>query len=367
MIKLSPQKSKLVTTTILACFILSAFFLSGFTISTFDDRTDQLLPPNQGPGNVRNLSDAVNLPPLESEAIPPARPNLDGGQGEVGQAEAGSAPPGGGAAATGAVNVIRNGGFEDQANSFGGGVAADWVPYSNGRAWFGWYDEQWLEAVRTGEHAQLMEIFQVEADVLDRVIAIYQTVNVVPNANYDLTIYAMMRTQAQEADRDASEFAMEWGIDPRGEGNHDNVEVWNPMPLTEQSRLGSTGEYPDDKPLFYETITGTVFTGDSNRISLFIRGVKKFPNGTEVNFDVDDVSLVGPSSAGGSPPPIELGQVTSQPAGTTATAPAATIPASGGILPDPMSIGALLMSGLVLIALGGGAIAGLLRHNRRSI
>ena len=362
MIKLSPQKSKLVTTTILAGFILSAFFLSGFTISTFDDRTDQLLPPNQGPiGNVRNLSDAVSLPPLESEAQPPARPNFDGGEGEVGQAGASGGPSAGGAAAAGAVDVIRNGGFEDQAGSFGGGVATDWVPYSNGQAWFGWYDEQWLEAVRTGEHAQLMEIFQVDADVLERVIAIYQTVDVVPNANYNLTIYALMRTQAGAAARDASEFAMEWGIDPRGEGNHDNVEVWNFMPLTEQFRLGSTGEYPDDVPLFYETITGTVFTGDSNRISLFIRGVKKFPNGTEVNFDVDDVSLVGPSPAGGSPPP-ELGQVTSQAAGT---ASAVTIPAAGGILLGQVSIGALLMSGLVLIALGSGAIAGLFRSNER--
>ena len=143
-----------------------------------------------------------------------------------------------------------------------------------------------------------MEIFQVEPNVLDRVIAIHQTVNVVPNVAYSLTINAILRSQTQAADRNKNEFEMHWGVDYAGEGNYENVEVWNRMLLTEQFRLGSTGEYPEDIPLFYETITGTIRTTNTNQITLFIRGLKKFPTGTEVNFDVDDVSLVvrlGPS------------------------------------------------------------------------
>src|SRR5688572_5224673 len=145
--KLSPQRRKVLVTVLLTFLILSAFVISGFTVATFDKTVNRDLPPNQGGG----------------------------------------------------VNVIRNGGFEER-NPTDNGIALNWERFSNGQAWASWYDETWVEAVRTGEHAQLMEIFQVEPNVLDRVIAIHQTVNVVPNVAYSLTINAIMRSQAQAAD-----------------------------------------------------------------------------------------------------------------------------------------------------------------------
>jgi len=41
-----------------------------------------------------------------------------------------------------------------------------------------------------------MEILRSEDNVPDRVIAIHQTTTVVPNANYVLTIHALMRSDA---------------------------------------------------------------------------------------------------------------------------------------------------------------------------
>lgn len=306
--KLSPQRSKVLVTIFLTFLILSAFIISGFTVATFDKSINQELPPNQGGG----------------------------------------------------ANLIRNGGFEER-NPADNGIALYWERFSNGQAWAGWYDETWEEAVRTGEHAQLMEIFQVEANVLDRVIAIHQTVNVVPNTTYSLTINAIMRSQAPAIDRNNNEFEMHWGVDFSGQGDYNNVTTWNLMPLEEQFRLGSTGEYPEDIPLFYETVTGTIRTTDTNRITLFIRGLKKFSTGTEVNFDVDDVSLVGPA---GAPQPLvpTTGEVNNP---SASNQPTGNLPASGAILPKNVSSGAVAIAGLVLIALGASAAAGLFNRRER--
>lgn len=299
------QRNRILATALLTFLILSAFLISGFTVATFDKTIERELPPNQ----------------------------------------------------SGGVNVIKNPSFEERDPNGNNGVALNWLPYSNGQAHSAWYDETWVEAVRTGKHAQLMEIFEVEANVLDRVIAIHQTVDVNPNSTYNLTLNAIMRTQTQEQDRNKNEVEMHWGIDFSGQGNYDNVQTWNLMPLTEQFRLGSTGEYPEDKPLFYQTITGTVQTGSNNRITLFIRGLKKFPTGSEVNFDVDDVSLVG---AGAAPQPLvpATGQV--NPA--VPNQQSSNLPTSGTILPRNVSGGALAVSGLVLIALGASAIMGVFKR-----
>lgn len=303
--KPSSKTSKLVVTLLLPFFILSAFVVSGF-----------------GGGE-----------------------EGDGGNG--------------GAQAAAEVDVIRNGGFEERDSDSLNGVALEWEPFTNGQAFFGFYDDTWPEAIRSGEHAQLMEIFEVEANVLDRIIAIHQTVDVAPNADYALTIHAILRTQAPAIDRNKSEFEMHWGVDFLGEGNIENVEKWNLMPLTEQFRLGSSGKYPEDIPLFYETITGTVHTGDSNRITLFIRGLKKFPTGTEVNFDIDDVSLIGPSPAAPQDPSSP-----EAPATTPGEQGESNLPPTGASLPKNVSAGSLVLGGLIVVLLSAGAAAGLLKERK---
>jgi hypothetical protein len=266
------------------------------------------------------------------------------------------------------VNVIRNGDFEENPTS---DVAKYWQPYSNGEAHFGWYLEQWPEAVHSGDSAQLMEIFELETFKPNRVIAIYQTVDVVPNSAYSLTIHALMRTDAPEADRNQGEYSMAWGIDYSGEGKYYKVGDWVTMPLEEQLRLGSGGPPNDNAGLFYELITGTVLTHDSSELTLFIRGVKVEPTGTEVNFNVDDVSLIGPYPP---PPPPPQPAVVEQPAPlvpvTGLFAPPeqeANLPHAGGVLPRQISTGVILLGGLVLLAGGAGAVRELLKRRKKRL
>jgi hypothetical protein len=305
MVNSTSKTRKIMVTLLLSLFILAAFIISGFTIAGIEQQNPAKLLP-------------------------------------LGQEQ---------------VNVITNGGFELPFEDREG-VAPFWEPYSNGQAQFGWYEETWPEAVYEGERAQLMEIFLVEPNVQSRVIAIHQTVDVRPNSIYDLEFFAMMRSQVQPGDRNRGEFEMHWGIDYSGEANYDNVEEWVFIPLEEQFRLGSTGEYPDDVPLFYEVVTGTVETEDSSRITLFIRGLKKFSTGAEVNFDVDEVSLIGP-------PPGPVVIITPVPTVTVPSTPQPAIPDTGAVVPQNFSRGALIFGGLVLVVLGGAAVAGLLMKRQQ--
>ena len=329
----SPKSRKLLVTIVLALFILSAFVISGFTIAGVDHQ-DYRLPLNEGPVSPQAGGEGDDQEPTGGGAQEPAEP----------------------------VNVIKNGNFEEPFEQFES-VAPEWETYSNGQAHFGWYEETWPEAVRTGERAQLMEIFEVEPNVQSRVIAIHQTVDVAPDSTYDLEFYAIMRSQVQPADRNKNEFELNWGVDFSGEGDYENVEEWVFIPLEEQFRLGSTGEYPDDIPLFYEIVTGTIQTEDSSKITLFIRGIKKFSTGAEVNFDVDDVSLIGPP-----PGPVviitpEVPQASEESA--TPTEDEAAIPDTGVVLPENVSGGALALGGFVLVALGVGAVTGVLQNRKK--
>jgi hypothetical protein len=226
-------------------------------------------------------------------------------------------------------NVIKNGDFEQNPTS---SVATHWQPYSNGQAHFGWYDEKWAEAIHSGQHSQLLEIFQVEGPVPDRVIGIYQTVQVVPNTVYNLTFFAMLRTDAPIELRNQDQYGMDWGIDYTGQGKYHLVQQWQPMTMTEQLRIGSNTVSNDEpKRLFFEQFTGTIFTGNNRQLTLFIRGVKREPTGTEVNFNIDDVALLGPYPLPPTATPTPTGTPTfpftptPSPTGTSTPTPSATL------------------------------------------
>lgn len=303
-------------------------------------------------------------------------------------------------------NVIRNGDFEHNPTS---SVGTYWQPYNNGQAHFGWYDEQWAEAVHSGKHSQLLEIFQVEGPVPDRVIGIYQTVNVEPNALYNLTFFAMMRTDAPIELRNQDQYGMDWGIDYTGQGKYHFVQQWQPITLTEQLRIGSNTVSVDEPPrLVFEQVTGTVLTGNSRQLTLFIRGVKREPTGTEVNFNIDDVTLLGPyplpptptASPTGTPTIPRTATPTTTPTRTqtpipvftptTAPTPTPTLfmlpdiaplpvtgeqamppaepeplPAAGGILTQHLSPSVLVFSGLTLVILTTYAVYSLVAKQKK--
>ncbi len=286
------------------------------------------------------------------------------------------------------TNVIKNGDFEDNPRN---NVATGWQTYDNGGAHFGWYGEQWPEAVNSGQYSQLMEIFRVESFRPNRVIAIYQTVDVEPNMYYMLTIHALMRSDAPAPLRNKGEYAMAWGIDPQGRGKYHYVTDWTPMTMVEQLRLGSNGPSEDSAHLYYQLFTATISTANINKLTLFIRGEKIQPTGTELNFNVDDVSLIGPytlptptplpsptatrrryptvtRTPTTTPNPAELpenGQEKTLPVTPVSVPPADQngLPSAGEVLPPTLSPGALALAGLVLTTLAVGA-ARTLRRNR---
>lgn len=299
------------------------------------------------------------------------------------------------AAAQALSNAIRNGDFESNPTS---SVATYWQPYHNGQAHFGWYDEMWAEAVHAGQHSQLLEIFQVEGPIPDRVIGIYQTVDVVPNTLYNLTFFAMMRTDAPIELRNKGQYGMDWGIDYTGQGKYHFVQQWQPITLTEQLRIGSNTVSVDEPArLFFEPITGTILTGNSRKLTLFIRGVKREPTGTEVNFNIDDVTLLGPYPLPPTPTPTPTGTPTIPRTSTPTTTPTRTqtptstsaplptptptlfmlaelpplpitgdqaappaepepLPAAGGVLTQNLPLGVLVLGGLTLLVLGAYAV-----------
>lgn len=257
-------------------------------------------------------------------------------------------------------NVIENGDFE---NFPFDGVAPPWEPFNTGGAFYGYYKEEWEQAVRTGQRSQLLEINDTFRNVPPEfVIAIHQTLNVQPNAEYRLTIHAQLRSEAPIEDRNQGDYEVSWGIDYRGNGNYFNVLEWHEMEVTEQLRIGPNANHiildQEDLPLFFERFSETVHTRDSRRITLFIRGLKIYPTGTEINLNIDDVSLIGPYF-----PPAPAVQPASSTEGSADASPAIVddgLPNAGGTLPTNLSRAVLLLSAFVLVVLSTKALSNVL-------
>ncbi len=189
-------------------------------------------------------------------------------------------------AIAGSENVIYNGDFEAEWPEWQG-VAPGWHSFDNGEAHFSWYNDKWYKVVYQGEQAQLIEIVNDGGKVY-RAGGIYQSVNVVPWAEYELTIHALLRSD--EGNEEDSEFgyAMEYGIDYYGGDNWEFVHEWTPMPLPEYPR-----QDPKDEHTYEYSVFTTRIIPVSDKLTLFIRGNKKWPNYSEGNFDIDAVSLRG--------------------------------------------------------------------------
>lgn len=233
-------------------------------------------------------------------------------------------------------NVIVNGDFEDWWRGDVDGVAPHWEGYHNGVGHAALYKEEWEEAVFEGRQSQLLEIGLLAPGERHAVIAIHQTVEVVPNSTYSLSLFAQMRSEANFDLFNTGEYHMDWGIDYSGQGDYEAVVDWFPMNLTEQPRRGSNNPIPgtfanyEESKLDFEGIRGLVSTGSRKFITLFIRGVKKNATGIELNFNVDKVELFGPSPfylrAPAPPTPVPPPGATVEPSQQ---------PAPGGVEPTP--------------------------------
>ena len=251
----------------------------------------------------------------------------------------------------GAVNLIVNGSFEDGFVEYEG-VGVGWGRFQNGNVYAGWYDDTWHKVVCDGEHAQLLEL--TDAREPDRYVGIFQTVSVVPNTEYVLTLRGLVRSDSGSPEKSDYGFRMQYGIDYTGgvDWQSSNIE-WIELMWDEQPRQDPTGENQYRMETHAATIKAT-----SNELTLFIRGWKKWPDAVEGNYDVDCVSLVG---AQGAQTPTPTSAPTTQPPTPTAT-PESVIPETGNefsFIENPVMV---VASAALLLVLAGGALWGL---NRR--
>jgi hypothetical protein len=197
------------------------------------------------------------------------------------------------------VNVIKNGGFEEGFLE-GQGVGVDWGRFQTGDVFAGWYDDTWTKVVYEGEHAQLIELR--DASQQSQYAGIFQTVSVVPNADYLLTLHGMVRSDSGSPELSNFGFEMQYGIDYSGgsDWKSSNIE-WITLPWEEQLRTD---------PTRIDSYTATI-RATGNQLTLFIRALKKWPDAVEGNYDVDGISLVG--LQGGGAPPTPTPQATAEP------------------------------------------------------
>ena len=185
-------------------------------------------------------------------------------------------------------NLILNGGFEEGfQEQFG--VGYGWGAFSNGNALVGWNSDSWAQVVAAGENAQMVEI--KNATEMNRYAGIYQTVSVVPGEQYRLTIKGMVRST--EGDISVSDYGyrLQYAIDKTGGTAWELLPEasWVEIPWDEQPLDG-----PPNGTYRLDTFETTV-TAQSDTLTLFIRGWKKWINNGSGIFDLDEISLVGPA------------------------------------------------------------------------
>ncbi len=238
-----------------------------------------------------------------------------------------------------ATNVITNGGFEDGFVE-GVGVGVGWGNFASGGVFAGWYDDTWSKVVYEGDHAQLLEL--VDASEPNRYVGIYQTVSVVPNSDYVLTLHGLVRSDEGSVEASNYGYRMQYGIDYTGGTNWESTNIkWSELPWDEQPREDPTGQ----NVYHIDTYTATIKT-ETSKLTLFIRGWKKWTDSKEGNYDIDGVSLVGPYHPGVQP---------------TAT-PMPGMPETGNAFEFLDNSVLVVSSAALLVVLVGGAAWGLSRR-----
>lgn len=202
-------------------------------------------------------------------------------------------------------DMLVNGGFE------GGfqeefGVGYGWGGFSNGNAVVGWNGETQSDVVAAGDYAQRIEI----KDALDhdRYAGIYQTISVVPGEQYKLTIKGLVRSEEGDVSVSNYGYRLQFAVDYNGDTAWEllSSDAWQELPWDEQPFVISNGASHR-----LETFDTTITT-KTDRLTLFIRGWKKWiDNGSGV-FNLDQISLIGPAPEGFQSPVAQLAAVSSE-------------------------------------------------------
>lgn len=186
------------------------------------------------------------------------------------------------------TNLIVNGSFEQDG---GGGVGAGWTPFNNGgHSQYGYALDTREATLFDGSRSQLVAIKGggVEAD---RYAGIYQTVQVVPGADYHLTIHGVVCSTEGSPEASGYGYRVQWAIDYSGGSDWQALDpsAWHELDWY---------EWPLDAPGYLETFS-TDIKATSGKLTLFIRGWKKWRTAnSEGHFSFDGISLVGPAPTG---------------------------------------------------------------------
>ena len=209
--------------------------------------------------------------------------------------------PAGAAPMASAGDLIYNGGFENGFvfnPSCGGMVGAGWGCFTNGgTAVYGFYDDMWNRSVYAGLHSQLIEINTKEKGGDNgRNAGIFQTVHVVPGATYDMSLKGMIR--ADDHGGDPWRYRVYVGFDYSGGSNWQAVSDWRELPWDTY--------YPRTEPGSFSSYATRV-TPSGHSLTVFIRTERRW--GTwyeETDFNLDAISLFGPSHPVAVVPPIHI-------------------------------------------------------------
>jgi hypothetical protein len=210
------------------------------------------------------------------------------------------------------VNGNFAGGFQAQ------GIGYGWGAFHNGQANVGWNTDAWDKVATAGQTSiQMIEI--KNALERDRYAGIYQTITVVPGQQYKLTIKGLIRST--EGDINASNYGyrLQYGVDYNGGAAWELVagKDWHELPWDEQPLSEPAGG-----AYRFDTFEATL-TAQSDHLTLFIRGWKKWINNGSGIFDIQEVSLVGPAPAGFTTTAVEAAAASApQPAAGEFTGPA---------------------------------------------
>lgn len=199
------------------------------------------------------------------------------------------------------VNGGFEGGFQDEF-----GVGYGWGGFSNGNAVVGWNGDNQPDTVAGGDYSQRIEI----KDALDhdRYAGIYQTISVVPGEQYKLTIKGMIRSDEGNVTTSDYGYRLQFAIDYNGDTAWEllSSDAWQELPWDEQPLVLSDGASHR-----LDTFDTTI-TSKTDRLTLFIRGWKKWINNGSGVFNLDQISLVGPAPEGFQSPVAQLAAVSSE-------------------------------------------------------
>ncbi|MCB0167978.1 MAG: hypothetical protein KDI79_27365 [Anaerolineae bacterium] len=199
-------------------------------------------------------------------------------------------------------DLIVNGGFE------GGfqeeyGIGYGWGGFSNGNAVVGWTFDDWSPVVPEGSYSQQIQI----KDALDqnRYAGIYQTVSVVPGEQYKLSVTGLIRSEEGSVTLSDYGYRLQYAVDYKGRHSWEllGADAWREFPWDEQPLAeASNQDYQ------FKTFETTI-TAENDKLTIFIRGWKKWINNGTGIFNLDSISFVGPAPTGFQAPVAQVAAV----------------------------------------------------------